>query len=161
MNRSILILCFLLHAGCGVIPTYPSRVYQLDPVTVTDLPGSEAVLLEASAARWNADAARLAVDVIRAVERSDWALLEVTGATGIRAQSSVPSTHPIRAEALLPDNRVAVIHVWGLSENEVAAAVMVGRFGDRRKQERFLQILADTLADKPKPKRGGGFELPD
>lgn len=157
MFRFILILALSTATGCEVLPIYPARAYVLGAVAASELPGGEVVPPEASAARWKADPARLASDVTRAVERSDWALLELKG---VPAVTTEPTSVPMRAEALLPNNRVAVIHAWVMGEDEIAVAVMVGRFGDRKSQEHFLQVLADSLAGKPRPKRGGSFELP-
>ncbi len=157
MFRLILILSLFTSTGCEMLPTYPSRAHDLAFIAADELPGGEVVSPEASVARWKADPFRLAADVTRAVERSDWGLLELKGVSAVTTE---PSSVPLRAEALLPDNRVAVIHAWVMGGDEVAVAVMIGRFGDRKTQEHFLQVLADSLAGKPRPKRGGGFELP-
>lgn len=157
MFRLLFIFAFLFAAGCSAGPQYPLRSHELGVVDVRELPQGDSVSSEASTAKWKAPSSRLAIDLERAVKRADWGLLELSSLT----QPSKDNLHlPLRVEVLLPDNRLAVIHAWAIGESEVAAAVMIGRFGDRKAQDYFLQMLADTLADKPKPRRGGTFELP-
>jgi len=156
MIRTLFTLALLTVVGCANTPSYPLRSHTLGGITAERLPGGPSIAAEATFATWRADAKRLAVDMQRAVKRSNWGLLELT--PGVPGRP--PHTEPARAEALMPDNRVAVIYGWALNENEVAAAVVVGRFGDPAMQAAFLQMLADTLADKPKPVRDAGFTLP-
>ena len=158
MVRMWIILVALGLTGCESGPVYPLRSHTLKAVSAQELPGANALPTETSFARWNANASRLVDDVPRAVKRSDWGLLELK----LAAEAKVgEKAGPLRAEALLPDNRTAVIHAWAIGENEVAAGVMIGQFGDPAMQREFLQMLADALADKPKPKRGGVFFLPE
>lgn len=155
----MLILSISLGAwGCASGPVYPLHSHALGQVTADQLPGALSLPAETTYARWNAKASRLVDDVPRAVKRSDWGLIELMPAAPVKAGEK---SGPMRAQALLPDNRTAVIHTWEISENEVAAAVMIGAFGDQPAQRDFLQMLADVLADKPKPKRGGLFFLPE
>lgn len=158
MVRMWIILVALLLAGCESGPVYPLRSHALASVNAAELPRAEALPVETSFARWKAKSSRLVDDVPRAVKRSDWGLLELKLAAAAKAGEKAG---PLRAEALLPDNRTAVIHAWAIGEDEVAAGVMIGKFGDAAVQREFLQMLADVLADKPKPKRGGLFFLPE
>ena len=62
---------------------------------------------------------------------------------------------------VLPSNLQATILAWPLAPNTVAVALRVGVFGDRAEESVFMGRLADTLKDKPIPKRGGSLVLPD
>lgn len=150
-DMSLMAALLIGAPGCAGEPVYPRRMHSLSPVAAQQLPICGEIPRAATSARWGADASRLAVDVERAVERIHWALLELLPASG---------DLPLRAHALLPDNRTAAIYAWALNEREVAAAIQIGRFGDPQAEHAFLQMLADTLADKPRPSRGGTFELP-
>jgi hypothetical protein len=156
MRRWVL-FAFLLLTGCASEPNYPLRSHAIQPITPDHMPGAVALPPGTTFGTWRATPSRLAEDIPRAVKRLSWGLLEVSlppsegpGATGAT----------VRAEALLPDNRIAVIHGWKLSETEIAVGVRIGRFGDAAIEQEFLQMLADALAGRAAPKRGGTFTLP-
>ena len=122
--------------------------------------------------RFRADPQRLPVDVVRALEPMHWAKvrLDVTRAGDRAEENAAPSSRPeaaagpalrVRALALLPDNRKARIDAWSEGPEAAACRVRVGNFGDERLERAFLKVLGKVLAGKPKPQRGGTFELPE
>jgi hypothetical protein len=161
MRLAMVHIACLLALGCSTEPNYPLRSHVVQPIVPAGLPGAAMLPLDTTFATWNATSSRLAEDIPRAVKRSNWGLLEITDQSLPAApEAAAAGTAPIRAEALLPDNRVAVIHGWKLRENEVAVGVRIGRFGDAKVERDFIQMLADALAGKPAPRRGGTFTLP-
>jgi hypothetical protein len=155
MRRCALFYVMGFLVGCASEPNYPLRSHIIEPIDSVGLPGAAGLAPSTALAAWNAASSRLAEDIPRAVKRLNWGLLEIA-----LPDAAGPGGPPIRASALLPDNRVATIHGWRLSESRVVVGVLVGRFGDARIEQEFLQMIADVLAGPPAPKRGGTFALP-
>lgn len=113
--------------------------------------------------RWQAPADRLYADIPRAMQRMEWALLRVDPPTekALERRGRPTAEQPIRAEAMLPDNRIAhIVGYLAAGDDQVAVHVKVGHFGDPELEREYVATLKDVLADKPKPKRGIFFELP-
>ena len=149
---SILIACAAL-AGCNAQP-------EVQPIDREALAHSEKVPPGAAFARWKADPNRLVADIPRAVSRCEWAMLHMQPRLRHGKAEPLEPDKPVEAMALLPDDREAKIMAWKVSDQEVAAAVRVGLFGDPDLELQYLKILASVMAGQPAPKRGGWFELP-
>ncbi len=129
------------------------------PLEYLTAPGIEEPFPSGSYAELPGDARRLPEDVQRAVERVHWGLIHFEGPLPSRPADAMATT--VRAEALLPDGRTAAIVAWPSIVGGVGLAIRVGPFGDPREERAFAAVLAKTLAGKPKPKRGGTFEIPE
>ena len=147
-NGVVLLASVSMLAGCGSVPV------EYEAIDRVGVDGFETSFQDALLSRMTGDSSRVEVDVPRAVERCYWGLLSFERVTDDDAMAVY------RAKAILADDRTADIIVWSANESRVHAAIRVGHFGDVHQQKRFCQMLAKTLRDKPRPKRGGGFKLP-
>ncbi|MEX2215901.1 MAG: hypothetical protein WD768_17450 [Phycisphaeraceae bacterium] len=147
-----LFVCLSL-LGCESSPV-------LQPVERASLAHAEELPPGAVFARWKADPNRLVNDIPRAVSRCDWAILNMEPRPQRGKPVPLSVDTPVKAMALLPDDREASILAWKVNDEEVAAAVRVGLLGDRDLEMQFLRALASVMADRPAPRRGGLFELP-
>jgi hypothetical protein len=144
--------------GCETSPRPPIgpalTIVPADRVVFTsDVPALEG----ATAATWAADPQRLSDDVHRAIRRCHWGVLSHHVHTPAKEGDPVIR---VSARALLPNDLEADIHAWSSGENLVTAVVRIGRFGEPHLQSVYLEQLAATLADKPKPQRYR-YRLPD
>ena len=162
--------CVLLStAGCELIPPPPS--FLTSSVTPSVRPNDAPPGM--TFAQMPGDAARLEDDIRRALKRCHWGKLHVNppppqtpadpAAAALR--SEVPTTptaaQPIRAAAMLPDDRPVEILAWRVDDKSVAAGIRVGRFGDSEEERRFLRALTDVLAGPALFKHRDTFELPE
>lgn len=122
-------------------------------VPASQAPAWAAELGHASTARVEGERSRLADDIRRAIKRSHWGLVRFTEAENAGGV--------MRAEAMLADGRVVTIVLEPGEAETHTVAVRVGRFGDAAVETAYLQVLADTLCDTPKPPRDAKFHLPD
>lgn len=151
-------------AGCGV-PSLPT--IQAESVDATELVGKPGGIPAAAPgpvtmtrAQWAAPADRLPADIPRAVKRNEWAVLHIEPAVNDTELRPSHGGAVMSVTGLLPDDREATILAWRISADEVGVAVRVGYFGDPAAERQFLAVLREVMAGKPKPKRGGTFELP-
>jgi len=149
---SRVMVCVVLGGvgGCAA-----SRAVQVQPVESLGMPELDGSVSGGVAARFWVSWPRLLDDVPRAMKKSHWGLVRVD----IQGKEGDAQAVPLRAQALLPDGRIA--HVFALSElpGQQVVAVRVGHFGDTKQQGYFLKTLGRVLRDKPKKKRGWGFDL--
>jgi hypothetical protein len=106
------------------------------------------------------DYERLVDDIPRAISKAHWGLQWMTPAAWPKGDDGKLQLIPINASALLPDGREAFLRAEPAGEDRIALTVAVGRTGDPREEKAFATVLQKVLDGKPKPKRGGTFELP-
>lgn len=116
-------------------------------------PGLNEPFADSAMVIWPADPSRLDVDIRRAFRDLNW------GRMYIRKNNTIQGLI-VRAAGLLPDGRTVTIVAWPIADDRVAVGLRVGQFGDRDREQRFVNMLAKLLAGKPAPVRGGTFELP-
>jgi hypothetical protein len=160
VGAPLLALCFALAAGCGVpsLPAVQTETVDAASLTGDVIPAGRPVNM--TLARWAAPANRLLDDIPRAIQRHEWAALHIEPQVDAMLPGASLPTMAISATALLPDDREAAILAWRIADHEVAVAVRVGYFGDPAAERDFLARVRQVMAGKPKPKRGGTFELP-
>ncbi len=168
MVRLAICALFLL-TGCELTPPPPSTLTAsaAPAERPSDAPAGMTFI------QITGDAARLMDDIPRAIKRCLWGTLHVTAppppapadpiAAALRSPVAVTPTaaQPIRAAAMLPDDRPAEMLVWRVDEKTVAAGIRVGRFGDHEEERRFLRALTDVLAGPALFKHRDTFELPE
>ncbi|MDX1682452.1 MAG: hypothetical protein R3336_04985 [Phycisphaeraceae bacterium] len=117
-----------------------------------DAPTSVAGGHEAS---WSADPDRLVVDIYRALKGGNWRWARVKP-TGPKDDPRPP----IDVVAMLPDGRQANIRLLAAGPDRVRAQIRVGHFGDRAKEEKFLEHLRAEMAGPAGVTRDPYFSLP-
>lgn len=154
-HRRLLVACVLALNVAGVASLtgcasdLPIPVQPLAPATANPPTAPVPLLRNMSVYQWPDSFDRLEVDIERAMNKQEWALLNQEKADGV-----------IRAEGVVPDNRHAWITAWRVNEKDIAVAVRVGLYGDEPLESLYAARLKQVLAGKAKPKRNWGFELP-
>ena len=150
LTAAIIISC-LFTDGCAYSPPALTDSNRLRG------PGLDEPFEDSSTANWPADPGRLATDIRRAFRELDWGRMYIR-----KDPAAADHGEVVRAAALLPDGRLATIIAWPATDDGVSVGVglRVGRFGDRDREQQFVNMLAKLLAGKPAPVRGGSFALP-
>ncbi len=146
----VLALSCLLASGC----VNTSVIRRLDTASV---PGPPFGRSTGSQAQIAGESARLVDDITRSFRDLHWGRMYVKPWPD---DDDRDEPDVVQAAGLLDDGRRAIVAAWPQSDKHIGVAVCVGHFGDGDEERRFIRMLEKTLAGEAKPKRGGGFELP-